>query len=156
MFLSLLIPLPEGDCQAWSKTPSPVSSAARGGMSPHPLTNARGWLATERWYYSGRRCAETERWWKAHSCGTVRAMLSVSKKHLSPRSAREGQFCKGLGHRHCSGVTWTWSGPQNCFSPMNSAHRPSRGLSHRAPLPCSPCPPWFVPTCSLSGKGSRH
>lgn len=155
MFLSLLIPLPEWDHQGLEQDAFPCQLSCSGGTPPHPLTNARGWIAMERWYYSGRCWAETEIWWKAHSCGTVRTVLSVSKRHLSPQSAREGQFCRGVGYGSCSGVTWTWSSPPKCFYPMDSAHQPFQG-AHRAPLPCSLRPPWFVSTCSLSGKGGRR
>lgn len=121
----------------------PLSAQLLEGMSPHPLTNARGWLAMERWYHSERRWAEAERWWKALSCGTVRAMLLVSKRHLSPQSTKEGQFCRGVGHRCCSGVTWTafvpWtlliSPPEGPAEPHRPALCALPGLSRPARCP---------------------
>lgn len=143
---------PGWDRQGLEQDAFPCQLSCSGGMAPHPPTNARGWLAIQRWYYSGKqqKCwAETERWWKAHSCGTIKAMLLVGIRHLNPQSAREGQFCKGVGHGHCSGVTWTCSSPQNCFCPTDSAHQ--------SLLPALLSVPSLVCLNLLtSGESSRH
>lgn len=122
MSLSLLIPLPEQDCQGLEQETLPCQLSGSVGMSLHPLTNARGLLALEMWYYSGRHWAETEGWWKTRSYGTVRAMLSLSIRDLRLQSARHGQSCRGVRHGYCPVVTW--SSPSDYFCPMDSAHHP--------------------------------
>ena len=146
MFLSLLLPLPEAD-----RDPDafPCHLSCSGGMSPHPPTNAGSW----RGDVTVEGVGQKQRWWKARSCGTARAMLLVSKKHLTPWSANEGRFLERVGHGRCSGVTWAWSGPQNSFHPTDAAHQPSQA-SRWAPLPCPLCLPCFVSTRSRQGTAA--
>lgn len=121
----------------------PLSAQLCSGAHHHiPSSNTWGWLAMVTWNE-----VEIGSWRGAHFSWTVRAMLPVSKRHLSPQSARAGQFCR-VGHGHSSDVTWTWRSPQNCFCPMDFTCYPSH-RAHRALQLCSLCPVCFPWACSL-------